>query len=250
MDVVHQDQHGLRRPDRHAPPAPPPTIPEGALNPDGPAHPDAIPPVVAPRPPDAGFPVHSPLPPLAVPHPQQHPLPPPPPGAYEVTDPQLFWMNNRPFLLHRSVGKGGFGEVYKAEMMLPPGMEVSRNPRTGAFILDEQGRVEVHLTTQRGPTPEDPAQPIEDEASSSGPTPAPSGVSIENIGAPDEEVVEALKLSGAVPASMNFVSVAPSSESADGKEVDAADGTLSVKDFRVDSSINSSPGTISSMSDR
>ena len=61
-------------------------------------------------------------------------------AACDVTDPQLFWLNNRPFVLERSVGKGGCGEVFSAEMMLPLGMEVRRN-EDGAFVLDGDGRV-------------------------------------------------------------------------------------------------------------
>ena len=193
------------KPNRHdLPPAAPPTIPGGALNPEdggdlNPSPPDVVPPIdrIVRRP----APAHTFLPAGTV----HRPLP-PPPGAYDVTDPKLFWMNNRPFLLHRSVGKGGFGEVYRAEMMLPPGVEVSRNPTTGAFILDEQGRVEVHRLTIH--TPDEDPLPTEDKSSpSTGPAASPSAGSIENIGASDEEVAKALELSEATPASMNFFHV-------------------------------------------
>ena len=61
-------------------------------------------------------------------------------------------MNNRPFLLHGSVGKGGFGEVFKCEMMLPSGLQVSRNPATGALVFDKQGRAEVALLQPERPS--------------------------------------------------------------------------------------------------
>ena len=146
-----------------------------------------------------------------------------------MTDPQLFWMNHRPFLLHRSVGKGGFGEVYRAEMMLPPGMDVNRNPTTGGFISDETGRIEV-VRQQR--TPDDPLL-TEDRSSPS--DPASSTEVIENTGVPDddEEVAKALELSEAAPASMNFFHV---------EEItDNADGTLRV----IDHKRFSFPGVIS-----
>ena len=66
---------------------------------------------------------------------------------YDVTDCQLFWMNKRPYLVHGSVGKGAFGEVYKVEMMLPVGMEVRRHAdagagrQTGDLVLEEDGKV-------------------------------------------------------------------------------------------------------------
>ena len=124
----------MRPPNQHVPPLPP-TIPGGALNPDPVRDPPPLHPIPrapgAAAPPDAVRPAH-PVQPPPPPGGRGGVNPPPlPPGAYDPTDPQLFWMNNRPFLIHRSVGKGGFGEVYEAEMMLPPGMEVIRNPRYG-----------------------------------------------------------------------------------------------------------------------
>ena len=222
-------QHPVRKanPNRHLPPDPP-TISGGVLNPDPVRSP---PPNIAP-PADA---VAPPAGTVRAGHPllqDAHPAAPPPPGAYSPTDPQLFWMNNRPFLLHRSVGKGGFGEVFRAEMMLPPGMEVSRDPTTGAFILDEQGRVEVRLT-RRSASLDDPLPnfPLPTENTSSSPGSAPPAGSIENIGAaPGEEVDQALELSEAVPESMNFFAVEDITENVDGKQ-DAGSGTLSGRDL-------------------
>ena len=222
-------QHPLMKanPNRHLSPDPP-TIPGGALNPDPVRSPppDIVPPADAAAPPAGTVRAGHPLLPRAAP---------PPPGTYSPSDPQLFWMNNRPFLLHRSVGKGGFGEVFRAEMMLPPGMEVSRDPTTGALILDEHGRVEVRLTRRSAslddPLPNDPL-PTEGTPSSPPGAAAAAGV-IESIGAaPDEEVATALELSEAVPESMNFFVVEEITEKADGKQ-GAGSGTFSVEDFTV-----------------
>ena len=211
--VVHQ--HSPMRANRQLPPGPP-TIPGGALNPD-PVRPPLLNPhdiSAAAAPPGAG------VPPAA----DRHPFLPgivPPPGAYDVTDPKIFWMNNRPLLLHRSVGKGGFGEVYRAEMMLPPGLEVSRDLSTGGFILDEAGRIEVRRQQR---TPDDPL-PTEVTSSSSSPAPPPPAESIENIGAPGAGVAEALELSEAAPASMHFFHVEEITEN--------AEGTLSVIEHKM-----------------
>ena len=206
-------------PNRHLPPAPP-TITGGVLNPEDPIrrpplNPDYVPTADAAAPPGAVRPAHPFLPSR-------------PPGAYDPTDPQLFWMNNRPFFLHECVGKGGFGKVYKAEMMLPPGMEVARDPTTGAFILDEHGRVAVEaVMTERLTTPDDPL-PIEQDNSS-----APPVEFIENTDAAlDEEVAQALELSEVVPRGMNFFSVEDITENADGNQ-GLGSGTLSVKDLRA-----------------
>ena len=216
-------QHAFMAANRLLPPAPP-TIPGGALNPEPGVHPPPFNPHYIPAaatPPDSGIPPAHPFAPAVV-------ALPPPPGAYDVTDPQLFWMNDRPFWLHRLVGRGGFGQVYRAEMLLPPGMEVSRDPATGGFITDEAGRIEIGRQQR---TPDDPL-PTDVTSSPSGPALPPSAESIENIGAPDEEVAEALELSEAAPASMNFFAVEDITEKADGKQ-GAGSGTLNGKNFRV-----------------
>ena len=223
--ALHQHLLMRAKANRLLPPDPAPTILGGALNPDPEVRPPPLNPYYIPAaatpPGRAGIPpAHPFLPAIAA--------PPPPPGAYAVTDPQLFWMNNRPFLLHRPIGKGGFGEVFRAEMMLPPGMEVSRDPTTGALILDEHGRVEVRLTRRSAslddPLPNDPL-PTEGTPSSPPGAAAAAGV-IESIGAaPDEEVATALELSEAVPESMNFFVVEEITEKADGKQ-GAGSGTL------------------------
>ena len=128
-------------------------------------------------------------------------------------------MNNRPLLLHRSVGKGGFGEVYRAEMMLPPGLEVNRDPSTGGFISDGAGRIEVRHQQR---APDDPL-PTEVTSSSSGPASSSPAESTENTGIiPDAEVASALELSEAAPASMNFFRVEELTENLDGTLSDRA----------------------------
>ena len=143
-----------------------------------------------------------------------------PPRAYDVTDPQIFWLNNRPYLLQASVGKGGFGEVHRVEMMLPLGMAVQRKPKTGAFVLDADGRVCVHLTKQERPyagiaVPADRSSPSGTmECQREGDVPV----------AADEGVAKALQLSEAAPDSMKFFSHKETVvEGADGK---GADGTF------------------------
>ena len=202
--VLHQHNRLL--------PPDPSTILGGALNPDPvvrppPLNPHYIP--AAATPPGAGIPPAHPFLSAIVAR-----NPPPPPGAYDSTDPQLFWMNNRPFFLHRSVGRGGFGEVFRAEMLLPSGLEVSRDPTTGGFISDETGRIEV---VRRQRTPDDPL-PTEVTSAPSGPAPPPPAESIEfeNTGAPGEGVAMALELSEAAPASMKFFNVEDLTENADG----------------------------------
>ena len=207
MALQHQ-HHGMLA-NRLLPPDPP-TIPGGVLNPD-PVRPPPLSPQYIPEaatPPGVGVPPAHPFLPRN---------PPSPPGAYDATDPQLFWMNNRPFFLHRSIGKGGFGEVYRAEMLLPPGMDVGRNPTTGGFISDGVGRIEV-VRQQRAsdePVPTGDSSPPSD--------PAPSTEFVENTGVPDEEVAKALELSEAAPASMSFFNVEEITDNADGtllREID------------------------------
>ena len=149
-------------------------------------------------------------------------LSPPPPGAYDATDPQLFWMNNRPFLLHRRVGKGGFGEVYRAEMMLPPDTEVSRDPTTGAFILDKDGRVEVHRRDRAAGPEEDPL-PTEDKSSG----PAASAGSIENIGAASDENEVANALGGAASDENEVANALDGAASDENEVANALDGAAS-----------------------
>ena len=107
--------------------------------------------------------------------------------TYDVTDPQLFWLNDRPYLLQRSVGKGGFGEVHRVEMMLPLGMEVGRDA-SNSVVLDEEGRVRVHQTK----TPEE--SPVVDVGERSRGNRTESDAALE----------EALQLSEAAPDSMKF----------------------------------------------
>ena len=47
-----------------------------------------------------------------------------PPTTFSATDAMIFWLNNRPYWIHRLLGKGGFGEVYEVEMLIPQGLEV------------------------------------------------------------------------------------------------------------------------------
>ena len=113
--------------------------------------------------------------------------------------------------------------------MLPPYMEVCRNPATGAFILDEHGRVQARFLTEQPVMLEDPL-PTEDRSSPSVvPAPAPAspgaGSMMDTGGASDEEVASALELSEAVPGSMKFFTVKDVSLSANADQ-DIRSGTF------------------------
>ena len=60
----------------------------------------------------------------------------PPPGAYSIYDMRLFRMNGRPYWVHGPLGKGGFGEVFKVEVLLPAGLEVAFS-ENGDIQIDE-----------------------------------------------------------------------------------------------------------------
>ena len=95
------------------------------------------------------------------------------------------------------MGKGGFGEVHRVEMMLPLGMEVRRNPTSGAFVLDAEGRVCVQLTKDVVSVP---------TAACNSSSSAATMERREGIVAADEAVAKALELSKAAPKSMSFFS--------------------------------------------
>ena len=112
------------------PPAVPPTITNGAL------HPDAD----APSPPRPTS-----MMPSWDDNTAQHNTAQPLPARYEVTDGNLFWLNSRPYAIHECIGKGGFGEVHRVELLVPFGMEVQRDLETRAIVIDDDGKVCVRL---------------------------------------------------------------------------------------------------------
>ena len=63
----------------------------------------------------------------------------PPPGAYSIYDMRLFRMNGRPYWVHGPLGKGGFGEVFKVEVLLPAGLEVAFSEKGDIEIDEEDG---------------------------------------------------------------------------------------------------------------
>ena len=55
---------------------------------------------------------------------------------WSATDPRIFWLNKRPYWVHRLLGKGGFGEVHEVEMLLPTGLEVEWCKDGGRILAD------------------------------------------------------------------------------------------------------------------
>ena len=73
------------------------------------------------------------------------------PRVHSTTDPDLFWLNRRPFLIHTSCGKGAFGDVFKVEMMVPLGYEVGRDAN-GSPVFEADGFVAVRRVGSGSPS--------------------------------------------------------------------------------------------------
>ena len=90
--------------------------------------------------------------------------PPPPPGAYSASDTRIFRMNGRPYWVHGLLGKGGFGEVFNVEMLLPEGLEVAFSENGDIEIDDEDGCVLVRqkqMVAEREPQETDRLPPAD-----------------------------------------------------------------------------------------
>ena len=200
--------------------------------------------------------------------PKQHPRPPPAPweqglphpDARSTTDPELFWLNRRPFLIHTSCGKGAFGDVFKVEMMVPLGYEVARDA-DGFPVFEENGLVAVRPSSSEEPpthgrtsihgawSPEDAGGPPGGAAGhpgAAGSSYANTGVSYESSsflfpsnGASswnDEEAqaLAALELSENSPEAMSFFKVSGAEAGAPTTVVDRPEPEDVAHDFIVD----------------
>ena len=88
----------------------------------------------------------------------------PPPGAYSTSDTGIFRMNGRPYWVHGLLGRGGFGEVFKVEMLLPEGLEVAFSENGDIEIDDEDGCVLVRqkqMVAEREPQETDRLPPAD-----------------------------------------------------------------------------------------
>ena len=59
--------------------------------------------------------------------------------AYSTADPNILRMNGRPYWVHGLLGKGGYGEVFTVEMLLPAGLEVAFSENGDIKIDAEDG---------------------------------------------------------------------------------------------------------------
>ena len=148
------------------------------------------------------------------------PRPRPPQEQYDVTDPTLFWMNARPFAVHRSVGRGGFGEVYSVELLLPAdGDRAGRAvPVCGEEEFDTLCTDAVDDTTKSMVQPRTITMPMRSSFQEHEALPRAFGVGRKNgVSAPDTAFQGVL--SGAVPDSMKFSTTMARSCAEDGRVI-------------------------------
>ena len=98
-----------------------------------------------------------PLPDGRVQEPRPLGVPPLTTPKHMATDSNIFWLNDRPYWIHDVIGTGGFGHVYKVEMLLPAGFRVHRDV-LGNLCTDANGlvylqAVEVETSSSTGRSP-------------------------------------------------------------------------------------------------
>ena len=135
-----------------------------------------------------------------------------PPNCYTASDARIFWLSRRPYWIHRLLGKGGFGEVYEVEMLLPQGLAVNWE-ENGDFNFDDEGC--IMLKEQEDSPSEDPVlggtgtgrrtPPVSgtgcfQEQQESSCSPRASAVGAASSPAPEE---------GALPLALSMVSLSP-----------------------------------------
>lgn len=75
------------------------------------------------------------------------PHPPAGGGAYfQTQDPNIIWVNRRPYIPHNFLGKGGFAEVFRVEMLLPFGTRLKRDA-DGELIVDHEGSIILEVSS-------------------------------------------------------------------------------------------------------
>ena len=131
--------------------------------------------------------------------------------VYDKTHPKIFWLNSRPLFLHGVLGEGGFGTVWKVEMLVPFGLKVGRDAN-GGLIFNEEGCVAVHRS--------DVADPFSTDATAKS-SPAPALGGGDTSGGRDEGSEktlreQALKVSEPSPLSMSYFQLVDDDTSVDG----------------------------------
>ena len=89
--------------------------------------------------------------------------------VYNLRDPTIFWLNDRPYRFHKRVGEGGFGSVCQVEMLIPPGTEVIRTA-TGSLQMDEEG-----FALRPAANTSAPSRPVREPPQAAPPNIAPRG---------------------------------------------------------------------------
>lgn len=64
-----------------------------------------------------------------------------PTSSLPSSSPRIFWLNGRPYLCHSFLGRGGFADVWKVELLVPAGMRPCL--LDGEPLWDDLGRLRL-----------------------------------------------------------------------------------------------------------